>query len=208
MANITRVASASIDVSTGQFAPQLSGNLLAGEALSPVAPCYIKASDGRVYMSNATSANEAAKFDGFTAKTTKIGESVTLFGVGARFRYGSGLTEGTSLYIADTAGLLSDTPTVGCPNPIARVVGTTDIRVLVNADRTPDVFVSTELTGTGSAQNVAHGFGSVPTKIFIAPTDLTPATVGQYVVTEGAHTATNVVVTVTTGKKFKVLAFK
>jgi hypothetical protein len=68
------------------------------------------------------------------------------------------------------------------------------------------LFISTEQTGTGSAQNIAHGLGIVPTKVFVAPTDLSPATVGQYTVAEGAHDGTNVVVTVTTGKKYKVLA--
>lgn len=69
------------------------------------------------------------------------------------------------------------------------------------------VFVSAETSGTGSSQNVAHGLGVVPAAVFVMPTDLTPATVGSYVVTEGAHDATNVKVTVTTSKKFKVVAF-
>ena len=69
------------------------------------------------------------------------------------------------------------------------------------------VFVSAEQTGTGAAQNVAHGLGVAPTAVLVAPTDLTPATLGQYSAVEGAHTATNVVVTVTSGKKFKVFAW-
>ena len=68
------------------------------------------------------------------------------------------------------------------------------------------LFISTEQTGTGAAQNIAHGLGAVPAKVLVTPTDLTPATVGSYVVTEGTHDGTNVVVTVTSGKKFKVLA--
>ncbi len=68
------------------------------------------------------------------------------------------------------------------------------------------VFVSAEQTGTGSAQNIAHGLGVTPALVLVAPTDLTPATVGSYVVTEGAHDGINVVVTVTTSKKFKVIA--
>lgn len=69
------------------------------------------------------------------------------------------------------------------------------------------VFVSTEQIGTGAGQNVAHGLGVVPSAVFIAPTDTSPVTVGAYTVSEGAHDATNVVVTVTSGKKFKVLAW-
>lgn len=68
------------------------------------------------------------------------------------------------------------------------------------------IFVSTEQTGTGAPQNIAHGLGVIPSQVFASPTDLAPATVGEYTVTEGAHDATDVIVTVTTGKKFKVMA--
>lgn len=68
------------------------------------------------------------------------------------------------------------------------------------------LFVSTEQTGTGAPQNVAHGLSAVPAFVFVAPTDLAPATVGDYTVAEGAHNATNVILTVTSGKKFKVIA--
>lgn len=69
------------------------------------------------------------------------------------------------------------------------------------------MFISAEQTGTGSSQNVAHGLPGIPSAVFVVPTDLTPATVGQYSVVEGAHDATNVKVTVTTSKKFKVMAW-
>jgi len=70
------------------------------------------------------------------------------------------------------------------------------------------IFKSAEQTGTGSAQNVAHGLVTVPGLVLVYPTDTSPATAGAYTMTEGTHTATNVVVTVTTGKKFIVVAFK
>lgn len=69
------------------------------------------------------------------------------------------------------------------------------------------VFQSTEQTGTGAAQNIAHGLGAIPSIVLIIPTDTAPATVGQYTAVEGAHDVTNVVVTVTTGKKYKVFAW-
>ena len=69
------------------------------------------------------------------------------------------------------------------------------------------VFVSTEQTGTGASQNVAHGLGVTPAAVLVAPTDTSPSTTGAYTVVEGSHGATNVVVTVTSGKKFKVLAW-
>lgn len=68
------------------------------------------------------------------------------------------------------------------------------------------MFVSTEQTGTGAPQNVAHGLGVAPTAVLIVPTDTAPATAGDYTAVEGAHDATNVIATVTTGKKFKVWA--
>lgn len=63
-------------------------------------------------------------------------------------------------------------------------------------------FKSTEQTGTGSSQNVAHGLGVTPGLVFVMVTDAG----STYVLTEGTHDATNVVVTVTSGKKFKVIA--
>lgn len=66
-------------------------------------------------------------------------------------------------------------------------------------------FMSAEQTGTGAAQDVAHGLAVAPTKVLVAVTE-DPAGAG-FDVAEGAHDATNVKVTVTTGVKFKVLAF-
>lgn len=68
------------------------------------------------------------------------------------------------------------------------------------------VFKSTQLTGTGASQNVAHGLGAVPGLVMVYPVDTNVATTGDYVMTEGSHTNTNVVVTVTSGKKFVVVA--
>lgn len=69
-------------------------------------------------------------------------------------------------------------------------------------------FVSTEQTGTGSSQNVAHGLGAVPAIVMVAVTEHpgTPDT-GAFDVAEGAHDATNVIVTVTADVKFKVFAW-
>jgi hypothetical protein len=69
------------------------------------------------------------------------------------------------------------------------------------------VFKSAELTGNGSEQNVAHGLGVVPGLVMVYPVDTSSAVEGVYVSSEGTHTSTNVVVTVTSGKKYKVVAF-
>lgn len=73
------------------------------------------------------------------------------------------------------------------------------------ADGISGAFVSSETTGTGSSQTIAHGLGRTPTKVLICLTEFLS---NQSVdVAEGAHGSTNVVVTVTSGVKFKVLAF-
>jgi hypothetical protein len=106
---------------------QIAG-LLAGEALSAGMPCYIKASDGKVYKSNGTSANAAAKVDGWAAEACATGEAVTLF-FDVNFRYGAGMTPGARVYLATTAGTLEDAATTGGTAPIGFVVDATRIHV-------------------------------------------------------------------------------
>lgn len=67
------------------------------------------------------------------------------------------------------------------------------------------MFLSTEQTGTGAPQNVAHGMGAIPTLAFAIPSDLTG---GVCAIVYGTHTTTNVVVTVTSGEKFRIVAIK
>ena len=85
--------------------------------------------------------------------------------------------------------------------------GDATVRVRLNGHKCRATFKSAEQTGTGSSQNVAHGLGVVPTRVIVYYSDLSPATTGSVVLTEGTHTSTNVVVTVTTSKKFFVVAF-
>lgn len=129
MALITRSTNASIDTNTAMYAPQISG-LIAGEDLDMASPCYIKSSDGKVYMSNGTAANEAAEVIGFTPRSVKSGEPVTVFGKGARFRYGTGLTPGDKYYIGATAGRLDSAATTGDSTGVAQAITSTDIRVI------------------------------------------------------------------------------
>lgn len=137
MTLVTKSARASGDATHLQKVPQVSGDLYAGEALGAIVPCYIKAADGKVYQSNGTAANEAAKFDGFTPRAVDIGQPVTLYGVGARFRYAdpsAPLTIGQNLFIAATAGGLDTAATTGGLVAIARAINTSDIRVIRNSD--------------------------------------------------------------------------
>ena len=66
-------------------------------------------------------------------------------------------------------------------------------------------FKSTEQTGTGAPQTVAHGLGVTPSLFFAVPSNLTG---GAYVVSAESADATNVTLTVTNGEKFKIIAFK
>lgn len=101
--------------------------LLAGEAIAAGDACYI-ASDGTVMKSNGTSANAAAKVDGFAAREAGQGEAVTLV-FDVNFRYGAGMTPGARIYLFTTAGLIGDAATTGGTAPIGFVVDATRIRV-------------------------------------------------------------------------------
>lgn len=130
MALVTRVAQASADTSNLRRTSEISGDEYAGEALDAVAACYKKASDGLWYMSIGTAVNEAARCMGFTARATALGQAVTIYRLGARFRYGTGLTIGGLLYVAGTAGRLDTAPTTGGLVGIAEVISATDIQII------------------------------------------------------------------------------
>ena len=131
MSFVTRSARAHIDAATGMFAPQVSGNVYAGEDLDPVAPCRI-ASTGLVYMCNASSGS-GGDVIGFTPKLYKSGEPVRLFGAGTRANYGSGLTPGARFYLGTTKGRLDTAPTADDQKGVAIVLSATDI-LIVRAD--------------------------------------------------------------------------
>jgi hypothetical protein len=132
MATITKASKPSMDAN--QANQVATGDLYAGEDLAAVAPCYIKLSDGKVYMSDGAASNEAAKFHGFTARATLTGEPVTLFGAGTRFKFGSGMTPGTTLFIAASdaytdPGNLADAASTGDSKGTAFAVSASDIVV-------------------------------------------------------------------------------
>lgn len=70
------------------------------------------------------------------------------------------------------------------------------------------MFSSTEQTGTGASQNIAHGLAVIPRAVIFYATDLDAALAAGYVVTPGTHTSTNVVVTVTNLRKFRCVAIR
>lgn len=161
MALITRSAQASLD--TNQAQQIATGNLYAGEALDAVADCYIKSADGKVYMTDATAANEAAEVAGFTPRAYVAGEAVTLFGQGTRFRYGSGLTPGDVLYAGATPGRLDGAATVGDSMGVAQVINSTDIVITRASPVVLNAVADGALTGTKAAVVAnANVVGGVP----------------------------------------------
>lgn len=129
MALVTIATDASLDAASAMYAPQRSG-LQAGEALLAFAPCYIKAADGFVYMSNGTAADAAAAFDGITPRAYASGDTnVTLFGIGTKLRYSTGLTAGSKLYLATTAGRLDTAATTGDAVGTAKTIDANNIRI-------------------------------------------------------------------------------
>lgn len=106
--------------------PNLVG-LKAGEALLPAAPCYIKSSDNKVYLSNGTAANEAAEVIGFTGKAYAADSPVTLFPPDTVYYYsddfsGASIAPGDILYLGTTKGRLDTAATTGDGEGIAQVL--------------------------------------------------------------------------------------
>lgn len=66
-------------------------------------------------------------------------------------------------------------------------------------------FKSTEQTGTSSAQNIPHGLGQIPA---MAWAWVSGYTAGAFTIAPGAHDATNLVFTVSTGVKYFAFALK
>ena len=130
MAVITKVSTAHYDASTAMFAPQISGNLEAGEdILGAATPCYIDV-DGKVYNCVGAAADKKAVIAGFSNRSARRGQQLTLYSLGTRFQYGSNLTPGTLLYLGVAAGTLEDAATTGGVLACAQVIDTTDIRII------------------------------------------------------------------------------
>lgn len=130
MALVALSGNESIDMTSAMDVTNISGDLFAGEALLIAAPCYIKSSDGKVYMSNGTAANAAAAIDGWTPMAYNLGEAVTLFARNVKFEYGSGLTPGATLYLGATAGRLDTAATTGDAVGSAKVINAHLIRAI------------------------------------------------------------------------------
>lgn len=115
MATIVANAIASPSLATTLVpASNMLGPYYAGEAIAAGAPCYIKASDSKVYNSNGTAATAPAKVDGWCVKDTEIGRPITLY-YHVVLTYGTPTSPapGVRLFVSATAGSLDDAATTG-----------------------------------------------------------------------------------------------
>lgn len=105
----------------------IGSGLKAGEDIEAGDLCYIK-SDGKVWRSNGTAANAAAKVDGIAPIAATAGEAVSVYR-NVEMNYGSGLTPGARLYAGATAGRIDGATTTGGTAPIGFVVDATRIYI-------------------------------------------------------------------------------
>jgi predicted RecA/RadA family phage recombinase len=162
---------------------------------------------GQLFVVAAITAAEGDEFEGKTDGVYTLPKTT-----------GAAWTEGQLLYWDDTNDKVITTATgnllIGCAAAAAGsddTTGTVRLNATVPASAADGVsfsearvFVSTEQTGTGSAQNVAHGLGATPAAVTV---HVTESDGNAFDVAQGTHTSTNVVVTVTSGVKFTVLAW-
>lgn len=127
MSDISKSGTPSLSTVLPDASHKISG-LLAGEAIAAGDCCYVK-SDGKVWRSNGTNNDAAAKCDGFAAMAAAVGEAVTLV-FDVNMNYGSGLTPGARYYVSTNAGLLSTTATTGGTAAVAFAIDATRLRVL------------------------------------------------------------------------------
>ena len=127
MATVAKSGTPSISTTVPCPAHSITG-LLAGESIAAGDPCYIKAADGKVWRSIGTTADAAAKTDGWCLQAAVAGDAVSLY-FDVNLRYGAAMTPGDLLYVSLTAGTLQNATSAGGTVPIAKVIDATRIRV-------------------------------------------------------------------------------
>lgn len=105
-------------------AHQITG-LLAGEALAAGDLVYVK-SDGKIWKTNGTNADAAAKVDGMVLVAAQVGEACSVW-FDVTVRYGAGMTPGARVYASTTAGLIDGATSTGGSAPVGFVVDATRI---------------------------------------------------------------------------------
>lgn len=122
---------------------------------------------------------------------------------------GSAWVQGARLYWDGDEGALglSGQVHIGYALEAANDDADEGVVLLSGPGNAPEIFVSAEATGTGSSQDIAHSLGKIPSKV-LAAVSVHPGTpdTGAFTLAYGAHDATNLKFTCTTGVKFYAIA--
>lgn len=119
----------------------------------------------------------------------------------AKILVGSALDVATAVDVSGDATLAADGAlTIGTGAVTTGKLGAAAVTAVKLA-----FFKSTEQTGNGASQDIAHGLVTTPGLVIVQVTD---ALAAESTFVEGVHDATNVKVTATTGAKYKVIAVK
>ncbi len=127
MATIAKSGTPSLCTVVTDPGPHQISGLLAGEAIAAGDLVYIK-SDGKVWKTNATSADAAAKVDGMVLVAAQLGEAVSIW-FDVNVRYGASMTPGARIYASTTAGLIDGATSTGGTAPVGFVVDATRIHI-------------------------------------------------------------------------------
>ena len=94
--------------------------------------------------------------------------------------------------------------------PLYVAIETGQLEVVDEEPEPGDAVILDEVVGTGVAQSVAHGLSSAPSQVAATVTHVPALDYGgeaakAFSVTYGEHTDTHVIVTVTSGVRFKLI---
>jgi hypothetical protein len=129
MAELSKSGTPSYCSVTPQQGDTITG-LLAGEDIGAGDACYIKASDGKVWLATGAANTAPADVAGFAQIQAYAGDAVTLICNG-NFRYGAGMTVSAKFYLSGTVpGGLADAASTGGLAPIAVAIDATRIRII------------------------------------------------------------------------------
>lgn len=109
----------------------VDGSGTSGEAITAGQPVYIKASDGKLYKTDADLSDEATfSFIGFALNTVAAADLTVYLALPGRIVTGlSALTAGSYYFLSNTAGAISTTPGTRFAR-VAQAISTTSIRVI------------------------------------------------------------------------------
>ncbi len=129
---VVKSAAASIDTTTAMVAPQVSHRILAVDCPGPMTPLRMH-TDGLLYLATAAAANASAVIFGWSARSGKAGQTMTVYGVGLVGKYSDGtLTPSAKLYLGETAGAVSSIATTGDAVGCLQAIDEYNVRVTRN----------------------------------------------------------------------------